>query len=210
MTVSLSSRCTAKGNRISHMLGELCIEVYFQQHDTRIHIQVPGLPMGGKCYAKLANVYCYAIKAEFIDSLLVNNQLDEARKWYFTWRHIDDLCGFGDRGKSWDKPQYGMAHEDTTDSIYNPRSKSSTTVFLGVKILTNPDGIWTFVQPKGVGWKWIPQLFKEYNSFHMHYTKWCMLKGLLIRALTICNNQSDFMEAVIYYTQGLITSKRGC
>ena len=32
-----------------------------------------------------------------------------------------------------------------------------------------------------------------------------MLKGLLIRALTICNNQPDFMKAVIYDTQGLIS-----
>ena len=32
-----------------------------------------------------------------------------------------------------------------------------------------------------------------------------MLKGLLIRALTISNSQSDFMKAVIYYTQGLIS-----
>ena len=31
------------------------------------------------------------------------------------------------------------------------------------------------------------------------------LKGLLIRALTICNNQPDFMKAVPYYTQGLIS-----
>ena len=98
-----------------------------------------------------------------------------------------------------------MAHKDTTDTPYNSRSKSSTTVFLGMKILTNSDGIWTSVQPKGVGWKWIPQRFIEHNSCHTHYTKWYMLKGLLIRALTICNNQSDFMTAVIYYTQGLIS-----
>ena len=98
-----------------------------------------------------------------------------------------------------------MAREDTTDSPYNPRFKASTTVFLGMKILTNSDGIGTSVQPKGVGCKWIPQRLIEYNSCHTHYTQWYMLKGLLIRALTICTNQSDFMKAVIYYTQGLIS-----
>ena len=96
-------------------------------------------------------------------------------------------------------------HKDTTDSPYNPRSKSSTTVFMGMKILTNSDGIWASVQPKGVGWKWIRQLFIEYNLCHTQYNKWYMLKGLLIRALAICNNQCDFMKAVIYYTQGLIS-----
>ena len=40
---------------------------------------------------------------------------------------------------------------------------------------------------------------------HKHYNKWFMLKGLLSRALIICNNQSDFMKVVIYYKQGLIS-----
>ena len=78
-----------------------------------------------------------------------------------------------------------MDHVDTTDSPYNVQNKSSMTVFLGMKITTNADGIWTSVQPKGVGWKWISQRFIEYGACHTHYTKWYMLKGLLIRALTI-------------------------
>ena len=96
-------------------------------------------------------------------------------------------------------------HEDTPDSPYTVQNKSSMTVFLSMKIITNTDGIWTSVQPKGVGWKWIPQRFIEYGSCHTPYTKWYMLKGLLIHALTIFNNQADFMKAVIYYAQGLIS-----
>ena len=66
---------------ISDMLREVCVEVCFQQHDTRkIRRQVRGLPMGGKCSAELANLYCYAVEAEYIDSLPENNQLEEARK----------------------------------------------------------------------------------------------------------------------------------
>ena len=53
--------------------------------------------------------------------------------------------------------------------------------------------------------EWIPRRFIEYSSCHTHYTKWYMLKGLLIRALTICNNQTDFMKVVIYYTHRLIS-----
>ena len=210
---SSNGRATAKFNEdgfslneISNMLSEVCMAVYFQQHDQgQIRRQVRGLPMGGKCSAELANLYWYAVEAGFIDHLIENNRLDEARKWFFTWRYIDDLCGFGDRGQNWDQLRYGMDHEDTTDSPYNVQTKSSMTVFLGMKITTNADGIWTSVQPKGVGWKWIPQRFIEYGSCHTHYTKWYMLKGLLIRALTICNNQPDFMKAVIYLTQGLIS-----
>ena len=203
ISYSSNGRATAKFaedgfsfNEISNMLCEVCVEVYFQQHDQgQIRRQVRGLPMGGKCSAELANLYCYAVEAEFIDHLIENNRLDEAKKWFFTWRYIDDLCGFEDRGQSWDQLRYGMDHVDTTDSPYNVQNKSSMTVFLGMKITTNADGIWTSVQPKGVGWKWIPQRCIEYGSCHTHYTKWYMLKGLLIRALTICNNQPDFMKA---------------
>jgi len=84
------------------------------------------------------------------------------------------------------------------------KTKKSQATFLGMKILSSPDGIWTSVQPKGDGWAWLPQKFIEYSSCHTHYTKWYMLKGLLIRAMTICNNQKDFMHAAMYYTQGLI------
>ena len=193
------------------MLREVCVEVYFQQNDRgKIRRQARGLPMGDKCCAELANVYCCAVEAEYIDSLIENNHLDEAKRWFFTWRYIDDLCGFGDRGQSWSQLKHGMAHEDTTDYPYTLQKKSSMAVFLGMMIISNHDGIWTSVQPKGVGWKWIPQRFIAYGSCHTHYTKWYMLKGLLIRALTMCNNQADFMKVVIYYTQGLISRGFPC
>ena len=74
-----------------------------------------------------------------------------------------------------------------------------------MKILCNPDGVWLSVQPKGEGWTWLPRRFIEYSSCHTHYTKWYMFKGLLIRALTICNNQNDFFNAVVHYAQGLVS-----
>ena len=51
---------------------------------------------------------------------------------------------------------------------------------------------------------WLPRKFIDYSSCHTHYTKWYMFKGLLIRTLTICNSQEDFMKGVIHYAQGLI------
>ena len=55
-------------NEIAAMLCEVCAEVYFQQNDQgQIRRQVRGLPVGGKCSAELANLYCYAVEAEFID-----------------------------------------------------------------------------------------------------------------------------------------------
>jgi len=160
--------------------------------------------MGGKASAELANLYCYAVESQFIDQLIEKGNLEEAKSWFYTWRYIDDLLGFGDRKDGWDKINYGMEHVETTDTRYSEKDKKSQAVFLGMRILSDPQGVWLSVQPKGDGWAWLPRRFIEYSSCHTHYTKWYMFKGLLIRALTICNNQRDFLRAVIHYAQGLI------
>ena len=139
--------------------------------------------MGGKASAELANLYCYAVESQFIDRLIQQGKQDEAKSWFHTWRYIDDLLGFGDRKDQWQQLQYGMEHVDTTDTAFCERTRKGQAVFLGMKIVTNPDGVWTSVQPKGEGWMWLPRKFIEYSSCHTHYTKWYMLKGLLGRAL---------------------------
>ena len=187
------------------LLTKVCFEVYFQQgKEGAVRRQARGLPMGGKASAELANLYCYAVESQFIDNLIQQGKIDEAKSWYYTWRYIDDLLGFGDRGNAWTQIPYGMEHVDTTDIKFHEPTKKGQAVFLGMRILTNPDGVWTSVQPKGEGWMWLPRKFIEYSSCHTHYTKWYMFKGLLIRAFTICNTQRDFLRAAIHYAQGLI------
>ena len=191
---------------IADLLTKVCTEVYFQQGSGgSVRKQKSGLPMGGKASAELANLYCYAIESQFIDDLIQQGNLNEAKSWFHTWRYIDDLLGFGDRGNSWSQLPYGMEHIDTTDTAFCRKTNKGQAVFLGMRILTNPDGVWTSVQPKGDGWMWLPRKFIEYSSCHTHYTKWYMFKGLLIRALTICNNQNDFFKAVVHYAQGLVS-----
>ena len=188
------------------LLSKVCFEVYFQQgNEGSVRRQTRGLPMGGKASAELANLYCYAIESQFIDNLIQQGKIEEAKSWYYTWRYIDDLLGFGDRGDFWKQIPYGMEHVDTTDTAFSERTKEGQAVFLGMRVLSNPAGVWTSVQPKGEGWMWLPRKFIEYSSCHTHYTKWYMFKGLLIRALTICNNQEDFFRAVVHYAQGLVS-----
>jgi hypothetical protein len=170
----------------------------------KIRRQKQGLPMGGKASAELANLYCYAVESQFIDGLLKQGKLEEAKGWFYTWRYIDDLLGFGDRKDGWNAIEYGMEHIETTDIRFSTKDKKSQAIFLGMKIQSNSDGVWLSVQPKGEGWTWLPRRFIEYSSCHTHYTKWYMFKGLLIRAMTICNTQKDFFQAVVHYAQGLV------
>ena len=199
---------------VCDILTKVCTEVYFQQGkpsaepdpdaNHKVRRQREGLPMGGKASSELANLYCYAVESQFIDQLIKEGKMVEAKSWFHTWRYIDDLLGFGDRKDGWQKINYGMEHLETTDVRYSEKDKRSEAVFLGMRIISDPTGVWLSVQPKGDGWAWLPKRFIEYSSCHTHYTKWYMFKGLLIRALTICNNQKDFLRAVIHYSQGLL------
>jgi len=137
---------------VVELLSKVCFEVYFQQgKEGTVRRQTSGLPMGGKASAELANLYCYAIESQFIDDLIRQGKIDEAKSWYYTWRYIDDLLGFGDRGNAWTQIPYGMEHVDTTDTAFCEDTKKGQVLFLGMKILTNPDGVWTSIQPKGEG-----------------------------------------------------------
>ena len=192
-------------DEILQMLQAVCTEVYFQQAETgRVLRQKQGLPMGGKASAELANLYCYVKESRFIDSLIQQGRLEDAKRWFNTWRYIDDLCGFGDRGNMWQEISYGMEHVETTDIRFSPLDQKSQVVFLGMKVVSNSDGISLSVQPKGDGWAWLPQRFIDYSSCHTHYTKWYLFHGLLVRALTICSSEEEFFKAVIHYAQGLI------
>ena len=101
--------------------------------------------------------------------------------------------------------EYGMEHVETTDTKFSPSTGTSQVVFLGMRVANSPSELLTAVQPKGDGWAWLPRKFIEYSSCHTHYTKWYMFKGLLIRALTICNNEDSFFKAALHYAQGLIS-----
>ena len=132
--------------------------------------QARGLPMGGKASAELANLYCYTIESQFIDSLIQQGKTDEAKSWYHTWRYIEDLLGFGDREKAFSQIDCRMEHLETTfTKCTAPKRPSSFSkgqaVFLGMRIFTNPEGVFTSAQPTGDGWMWLPRKFIYYSSF---------------------------------------------
>ena len=188
---------------IQELLEQVCTEVYFQQSAKgRIFRQKGGLPMGGKASAELANLYCYAIESAFIDWLISNDRMEEAKSWFNTWRYIDDMCGFGER--KWEEMDYGMDHLDTTETHPTPTTPVAETVFLGMRIRTDPTGIHLTSEPKGRGWRWRPQRFIEFASCHTHYTKWYIYSSQLIRMSTITNSADAFFDGAIREAEALI------
>ena len=157
--------------------------------------QVIGIPMGGKCSAELANLYCYSVESAAIDRLLAAGRKDVAQSMYHTFRYIDDILGFG--RPHWDLLNYGMEHRCTSEG----RNKA---VFLGMSIETSSDFVLLRMEPKGAGWKWKPQRYVEWSSVHTRASKKFLLKGLLVRAGTVTNTLAAFKDAVEYFIEGLI------
>ena len=80
---------------IHEMLTSSVTQVFLQQSNSgQLRRQVIGVPMGGKASSELTNLYCYSVESEYIDSLMHLNRVDEAKKWFYTWRYIDDILGF--------------------------------------------------------------------------------------------------------------------
>lgn len=108
--------------------------------------------------------------------------------------------GFGER--RWEELYYGMEHRDTT------LKPLKDAVFLGMHIKRTAERLLLSVWEKGTGWTWVPQRNISYSSCHTPWTKKFLLKGLLIRAATICNTTAAFKAAALYYINGL--KLRGC
>ena len=156
--------------------------------------QTIGVPMGGKCSSELANLYCYSVESQTIDHLLTQGSLNTVKSMYHIFRYIDDILCFGQNLLH--LFPYNMEHRRTNDT-------PQQAVFLGMSIDTSGDFVKLKLQPKGAGWKWVPQRYVEWNSVHTDATKNHLLKGLLVRAGTVTNTLSAFHEAVDYYVQGL-------
>ena len=156
--------------------------------------QTVGVPMGGKCSSELANLYCYSVESQTIDNLLAQGSVSLVKSMYHTFRYIDDILSFGTNNLH--LFPYNMEHRQTND-------KATQAVFLGMLIDTSGDFVKLKLQPKGAGWKWVPQRYVEWTSVHTDATKNHLLKGLLVRAGTVTNTLAAFHEAVEYYVQGL-------
>jgi hypothetical protein len=53
--------------------------------------QVVGIPMGTNCAPLLADLFLYSYESEFLQKLLKDKKIHEARAFNFTYRYIDDV-----------------------------------------------------------------------------------------------------------------------
>jgi hypothetical protein len=53
--------------------------------------QVVGIPMGTNCAPLLADLFVYSYESEFLQKLVQDKKIHEARAFNFTYRYIDDV-----------------------------------------------------------------------------------------------------------------------
>ena len=53
--------------------------------------QVGGIPMGTNCAPLLVDLFLYSYESEFLQKLVKNKKIHEARAFNFTYRYIDDV-----------------------------------------------------------------------------------------------------------------------
>jgi hypothetical protein len=54
-------------------------------------MQVAGTPMGTNCATLLADLFLYSYESEFLQKLVKDKKIHEARAFNFTYRFIDDV-----------------------------------------------------------------------------------------------------------------------
>jgi hypothetical protein len=70
---------------------EFLIDNIFVSFAVTLFQQVVGIPMGTNCAPLLADLFLYSYESEFLQKLVKDKTIHEARAFNFTYRYIDDV-----------------------------------------------------------------------------------------------------------------------
>ena len=70
---------------------EFLIDNIFVSFGGTLFQQVVGIPMGTNCAPLLADLFLYSYESEFLQKLVKDKKIHEARAFNFTYRYIDDV-----------------------------------------------------------------------------------------------------------------------
>ena len=70
---------------------EFLIDNMFVSFGGTLIQQVVGIPMGTNCAPLLADLFLYSYESEFLQKLVNDKKIHEARALHFTYRYIDDV-----------------------------------------------------------------------------------------------------------------------
>jgi hypothetical protein len=75
---------------------EFLIDNIFVSYGGTLFQQVVGIPIGTNCAPLLADLFLYSYVSEFLQKLVKDKKIHEARTFNFTYRYIDDVLSIND------------------------------------------------------------------------------------------------------------------
>jgi hypothetical protein len=70
---------------------ELLIDSIFVSFGWALFQQVVGIPMGTNCTPLLVDLFLYSYESEFLQNLVKDKKIHEARAFNFTYKYSDDV-----------------------------------------------------------------------------------------------------------------------
>ena len=88
-TIQKGKTCYSEEQVISML--EFLIDNIFVSFGGTLFQQVVGIPMGTNCAPLLADLFLYSYESEFLQKLVKDKKIHEARSFNFIYRYIDDV-----------------------------------------------------------------------------------------------------------------------
>ena len=92
--------------------------------------QVVGIPMGTNCAPLLADLFLYSYESEFLQKLVKDKKIHEARTFNFTYRYIDDVLSINNSRFAEFLPLIYPPELEVKETTDTASSESSLDVYL--------------------------------------------------------------------------------
>jgi hypothetical protein len=165
--------------------------------------QTKGIPMGTNCAPAIFNLYLYYYESRWIDEMLENDRMDEAKKYHMTFRLIDDVCAV-------DCPDFKELCSSYPDflSLDNTTLEDDSVNFLGMNLKFTESGLQMKVYDKRKDYPFKVVRFPNLLSEIPEHQAYGLFIGLLHRFYRICNYPKFFLTASVDVAQTL--DSQGC
>ena len=158
--------------------------------------QTVGIPMGTNCASEIATLVLYVWEARYIDNLIANGCLEEAKKHKYTERFIDDIIGFNT------DPIPREAY-NSLEYSEQTNGKDGSVIFLGGKLQRIHNRLIISVFDKAKEWNFNVLRYSAAESNTPQHQAKGIFMGEVRRYQLMVNTLSAFKEATTALTKNM-------
>jgi hypothetical protein len=181
---------------------EFLIDNIFVSFGGTLFQQVVGIQMGTNCAPLLADLFLYSYESEFLQKLVKDKKIDEARAFNFIYRYIDDVLSINN-----------SRFAEFLPLIYPPELEVKET-----QIQLRPQHFWTYTSNLTTVvnsvLKFMIKLNDDFNFKIINFPNMCcnipaspaygVYISQLIRNVRASSNYSDFLKRHLHLRNRLL------